>query len=316
MKTMQSKYIPIDKSIISEGMVCEFDIFFPSDSSKKMNCLMPSGQPITSNEKVMIDTKELLYVLESEYPHYENLQSFLLESSGLAIPEIVSFEEHTLLMYKNASEVLNNLFANPEAPENYEASKKITHAMVDIVLDEEYTIKSLMSVASHDYYTHTHSINVAIYALTLGSYLKFTQTELSELGEAALLHDLGKSKINPNIINKNGTLSIKEYEEIKEYPVHGYTLGLKLGIKNRKILEAIRHHQEKMDGSGYPFKMKGKYIPYYARIIALCDIFDALTSRRSYKEPMTSFEALLLIKTDMKNYIDTNLLKSMIEMFR
>ena len=161
--------------------------------------------------------------------------------------------------------------------------------MVGTILHDDYAIKSLMSIATHDYYTHTHSINVAIYALSLGSFMKLKPDALSELGEAALLHDLGKSKIDAAIINKNGKLTDQEYAEMKKRPSLGYTIGLKLGIKNRKILEGIRHHHEKMDGTGYPFRMRGEAIPYYARIIGLCDIFDALTSRRSYKEPMVPF---------------------------
>jgi HD-GYP domain-containing protein (c-di-GMP phosphodiesterase class II) len=172
-----------------------------------------------------------------------------------------------------------------------------------------------MRIATYDYYTHTHSINVAIYALSLGSFLNFKSDELSELGEAALLHDLGKSKVDTSIINKNGKLSDKEFQEIKKHPALGYTIGLKLGIKNRKVLEGIRHHHEKMNGTGYPFGMRGESIPYYARIIAICDIFDALTSKRSYKESMSSFEAFLLMKTKMKGELDTELLNNMIKMF-
>ena len=173
-----------------------------------------------------------------------------------------------------------------------------------------------MTIASHDYYTHTHSINVTIYALSLGSFLGIKGHALAELGEAALLHDLGKSKVDIEIINKNGKLTDKEFEEMKKHPLLGYTLGLKLGIKSRDVLEGIRHHHEKMDGSGYPLRMRGEKIPYFARIIGICDIFDALTSRRSYKEPMTSFDALLLMKTTMKEHIDPKLLNSMIKMFR
>ncbi|SMP87573.1 HD domain-containing protein [Epsilonproteobacteria bacterium SCGC AD-308-P11] len=134
--------------------------------------------------------------------------------------------------------------------------------------------------------------------------------------EAALLHDLGKSKIDPAIVNKDGKLTDKEFTEMKKHPELGYAIGLKLGIKNRQVLEGIRLHHEKMDGTGYPFRMRGENIPYYARIIGICDIFDAMTSRRSYKKPMTSFEALLLMKTTMHTQIDPKLLKSMIEMFR
>jgi putative nucleotidyltransferase with HDIG domain len=173
-----------------------------------------------------------------------------------------------------------------------------------------------MKIATHDYYTHTHSINVAIYALSLGSFLGFNEVELEELGEAALLHDLGKSKIASEIINKKGKLTIQEFEIIKKHPNYGVSLGLKLGIKNKKILEGIKYHHEKMDGSGYPSGLYRDEIPLYAKIIGICDIFDALTSQRSYKRAMTSFEALKLMKVDMNKHLDIKLLNQMILMFK
>jgi len=89
-----------------------------------------------------------------------------------------------------------------------------------------------------------------------------------------------------------------------------------MGIKNKNVLHGIRYHHEKMDGSGYPSKLKGENIPKFARIVGLCDIFDALTSKRSYKEAMSTYDALSLIKKNMANHVDLNLLNEMIKMFK
>ena len=316
MNKKSTKYIPIDKSVIQEGMACDFTLFSASNSNAEMHSFKESGVSVTSEDILFIATQKHLYVAESEHEKYEQYRKNIIEAQKQKIIKHISFEEQALAIYSNAAEILNRLFSDPETLGHYEASKEIVNEMVGTILHDDYAIKSLMSIATHDYYTHTHSINVAIYALSLGSFMKLKPDALSELGEAALLHDLGKSKIDAAIINKNGKLTDQEYAEMKKHPSLGYTIGLKLGIKNRKILEGIRHHHEKMDGTGYPFRMRGEAIPYYARIIGLCDIFDALTSRRSYKEPMVPFEALLLIKTSMKGEIDMTLLKKMIEMLR
>ena len=306
------KYHAIDKNIIQEGRVFKFKVFIASESKKKMYSFKERGEVITKEDVIIaIDTQDILYVEDSEYLEYEEFKN-----SSSTIKKNISFNEKSALIYENASNILNNLFNAPEVSGNYEASKGVVNNIVETILDDEFSIKSLISIATHNYYTHTHSINVAIYALSLGSYLKLKPKELSELGEAALLHDLGKSKIDANIINKDGKLTDLEYEEVKKHPALGYTLGLKIGIKNRKILEGIRHHHEKMDGTGYPFFMRGERIPYYARIICICDIFDALTSRRSYQEPMSSFEALSIMKVKMKNELDIKLVNQMIGMFR
>lgn len=314
---MKAKYFPIDKLIIGDSTAYDFSMYIKSTSHNDMECFKEKGCVFTSAEITIVNTSQKLYVSEDEYFIYKEYYNIFLEiSEKKQEQKHISFEDKTFAIYNNASKVLNDLFLNPEAPANYEATKEVVSNMVLTVQDEEFAIKSMMKIASHDYYIHTHSINVSIYALSLGSFLGISEKFLSSLGEAALLHDLGKSKVNTEIINKNGKLNDEEFQEIKKHSLLGYTIGLKLGIKNRDVLEGIRHHHEKMDGSGYPLRMKGENIPYFARIIGICDIFDALTSRRSYKEPMNSFDALLLMKTEMKNHIDPKLLNSLIQMFR
>ncbi len=312
-----AKYLQIDKNILQEGRKFEFNIFISLNLKKEINYFKKAGAGVTNDEMSVIDTQELLYVKESEYAAYEFFKNNgKTDSTDMKIRKTVSFNEKTTDIYKNASSILNNLFSDPETLGNYESSKVVVNNIVETILDDKFTIKSLMSIATHDYYTHTHSINVAIYSLSLGSFLGFREEVLSELGESALLHDLGKSKIDKEIINKNGQLTDEEFKEIKKHPALGHAIGLKLGIKKRNVLQGIRHHHEKINGSGYPFGMRGENIPEFARIIGICDIFDALTSKRSYKEPMSSFEALILMKTKMKYEIDMTLLADMIKMFR
>ena len=133
---------------------------------------------------------------------------------------------------------------------------------------------------------------------------------------ASILHDLGKSCVDPNIINKNGKLTKSEFEEIKQHPVYGYDLALNMGITDKRILSGIRSHHEKLDGSGYPDGLKDQQIPLFARIIAVCDVFDALTTKRSYKDAMKSFEAIKLMKEQMSNHLDMKLVNALIQMFK
>jgi len=310
---VSTKYLVIDKNIVSEGVTFGFDIFVLS-SDKEMDCFKENGSTFTNDDKVIVDTKSALYVQEDEHAEYEKYyKSFLLNQQEL---ENLKLNQQPTAIYEKASSVLNDFFANPETLSNYEASKEIVDDMIETILEDNFTIKSLMDIATHDYYTHTHSINVSIYALSLGAYMQMQPETLSKLGEAALLHDLGKSKIDTAILNKNGKLTDKEFSEIKRHPDYGYKIGLSLGISNKNILDGIRHHHEKVDGSGYPSGLKGKEIPMFARIIGICDIFDALTSRRSYKEAMSTFDAIKMMKLKMNNHVDVKLLDKMIRMFR
>ncbi|MDO8453920.1 MAG: HD domain-containing protein, partial [Sulfurimonas sp.] len=162
--------------------------------------------------------------------------------------------------------------------------------------------------------THTHSLNVSVYALCLGAALGLKEEKLVPLGRAALLHDLGKSKINYEVINKNGVLSQEEFEEMKSHPSLGYDIAINIGINDKNILDGIRHHHEKLDGNGYPDNLKEHEIKLFPRIIGICDVFDALTTRRSYKEAIRSFNALQIMKLEMNAHLDMKILNVFIKM--
>lgn len=307
-----TKYLAIDKKIISEGVSFKFNIFMLS-SNHQMNCFKENGNSFTNSDKNIIDSVDVLYVEEGQHNEYEKFYETFLDNQE-SIENIKP--NKTSIMYQQASVVLSNLLSNPEAKSNYNDSKEVVKEMVETVISDTFTLKTIMDIVTYDYYTHTHSINVSMYALSLGAYMKMQPETLYELGESALLHDLGKSKISPSIITKNGTLTNQEFIEIKKHSDIGYKLALNLGIDNKNVLDGIRYHHEKMDGTGYPSGLKGSEIPLFARIIGVCDVFDAVTSRRTYKEAITSFEAIKLMKLEMNNHIDIKLLNKMIMMFQ
>ncbi len=128
------------------------------------------------------------------------------------------------------------------------------------------------------------------------------------------MHDLGKSKVDHDLINKPGRLSDAEFMVVKNHPALGYDLLKEMHEADAMILNIVRHHHEKLDGSGYPDGLKDKEIDFYARIVTIGDIFDALTTRRSYKPALSTFEALGLMKNKMAHELDTVLLRHFIEM--
>ena len=140
--------------------------------------------------------------------------------------------------------------------------------------------------------------------------------DLLNLGISSLLHDLGKSKIDSTIINKNGLLTDVEFVEVKNHPYYGWLIAQEIGISNKDILDGIVYHHEKIDGTGYPKGLKGDKIPLYAKIISICDAFDAISTKRTYKDSISSFGALLLMKKEMSNSFDIHLVNSFIQMLR
>ena len=219
-------------------------------------------------------------------------------------------------IYKYASQTVYNFFANPESFVFYEATKDIVNQLVQMIAQDEKSIRKLqVEVIEDGYYIHIHSVNVAIYSISLGICLNLSLEDLRELGEAALLHDIGQTKIDNLIINKNGKPTDDEYQEIKNHLDVGCSIMQRLGIRNIKVWQGVKQHHEKIDGSGYPLGLKGRQISLYARIICLCDIFDALTSKKNSKESIVACEAVELIKNEMKGQVDATLLEKMIEIF-
>ncbi len=306
------RYKSIDKRLITEGQHLDFTTYESNETKTQMNLFLQSDTVVDGNSKVRLREIESLFVIDEEYEKYQQYAQKHLKN--IAKNKDVSFADKADIVYSKASEVMDELFQNPDSLANMQKSQDIVDGFVNLVLQDEATLASIMKIAAHDYYTHTHSINVSIYSLSLAKFLGLKDKDLEDIGMSSMMHDLGKSKVDWEIINKNGKLTDMEFDHMKKHPAAGYDLALKLGITDKRILAGIRSHHEKLDGGGYPDGLKDKEISLFPRIIAVCDIFDALTTKRSYKDAMTSFEAISLMKKQMQGHVDMRLVDSLIKM--
>ena len=141
------------------------------------------------------------------------------------------------------------------------------------------------AVEAKDTYTRGHSDRVSKYSVLIGKYLGLSDSDLKTLEVGGLFHDIGKIGIPDSILLKESKLTDDEYSQIKNHPAIGaHILGSADIFKD--IIPIVKHHHEKYDGTGYPGMLKGEEIPYLARIAAVADTFDAMTSRRSYRGPI------------------------------
>ncbi|MEP7326925.1 MAG: HD-GYP domain-containing protein, partial [Gemmatimonadota bacterium] len=148
------------------------------------------------------------------------------------------------------------------------------------------------SIESSDQYTHGHCSRVADYGIMVARQLGLDEEQLTTIRLGAYLHDLGKVKVPHEVLNKPGKLTVEEFEVIKMHPVWGIELLAAVEFP-WDIKPIIRWHHEKFDGSGYPDRLKGDEIPLSAQIICIADVYDALTTNRSYRKAMTRAEALV-----------------------
>lgn len=155
----------------------------------------------------------------------------------------------------------------------------------------------LHNMPVHDDSIYEHSMNVALISATIGKWLKLPEADINGLLLAGLLHDLGKTEIPAELLNKRGRLTDEEFAIIKSHPKKGYELIRNIPL-DVKIKEACLLHHERCDGSGYPFGVSGNKISLYAKILAIADVYDAMTSPRSYRQALCPFKAIEIFEQD------------------
>lgn len=165
---------------------------------------------------------------------------------------------------------------NQELSDTYE---KLERAYLDSIQTLRYTVEA------KDPYTRGHSDRVSAFSVLLGKYLGLSETDLRTLEVGGLFHDIGKIGIPDSILLKESKLTDDEYSEIKNHPSIGAHILCNASIF-QDIIPIVKHHHERFDGKGYPGKLKGEEIPYLARVTAVADTFDAMTSKRTYRNAL------------------------------
>ena len=183
----------------------------------------------------------------------------------------------------------------------------------DAIFQKEIIFSMVNMLEIHDIYTKGHSESVAKYSKLLAQYVKMDEETVDTIYWAGLVHDIGKILISKDVINKKGKLTNAEYEEIKKHPTFGYK-ALNESKATENIAKIVLSHHERIDGLGYPNGLKGNEIPIESKIIQIADSFDAMISKRSYKESITKEGALEEIRNNLNKQFDYELGLKFIEM--
>ena len=188
-----------------------------------------------------------------------------------------------------------------------ESGYKIVDDIFDSITRNYNAILGLVKLRRRDEYTYTHCINVCVLASLLAVHVGHPPEVTKKIGLAGLFHDIGKAHIADEILNKKGRLTAEEFMIMKKHPELGLR-HVKGSNLPEEIINGIYEHHEKLNGTGYPRGLKGDEISETARIISIVDIYDALTSRRVYKDPMLPHQALCLMYSMRGEELDERLL--------
>ncbi len=273
-------------------------------------------------EEVWIDTDKGLDVAhESEKGtrqlDAENGTTSQQESAVTAPARSSMMEEmaRATRIYSHSKSIVRTMFAEARlgrAVDRHSAEKlveEISHS-----LDRNpWALISVARLKTADEYTYMHSVAVCALMMALARQLRFDEAETREAGLAGMLHDLGKARIPLQILNKPGRLSDAEFEVIKRHPEAGHKLLQDMGGIGEMALDVCLRHHEKLDGTGYPHGLSSENISKYARMGAVCDIYDAVTSNRPYKKGWDPTESLRKMATWTQDHLDERIFHAFVK---
>ena len=234
------------------------------------------------------------------------------------VPQIARFEEElpaARQIYHAAKTIVQNAMHDTRLGRaiNMDEVNRVVSDMTDSVLRNPDALTSLSRLKQFDEYTFFHSVNTSILAMSLGRHLEFDRNALHQIGVGTLLHDIGKTKVPPEILNKPGRFEPHEMEIMKQHVLRGVEfLSTTTGLGDSYLRPALEHH-ERVDGTGYPHRRMRSDLSQFGLMAAVVDIYDAITSDRCYHKGRAAHEALqFLYRLALEGHLDTTLVQQFI----
>lgn len=247
---------------------------------------------------------------------FENIRKYADDLIRRNIQNPNLSEDDRLRPLKNSALlVVEDLFEKP-TPENIQRSMKVVGSFVYVLMKEPKSYLHLNRLSDHDPYTLRHSVGTSVNCIILAKKLGITdEKELVNVGMAGLLHDIGKVNVRREIINKNGPLDELEWEEMRNHAQAGYEIIKNDPNLNERTKRAVWEHHEDRNGTGYPQGLKQEDTDLFSRIVCICDVFNALTTDRTYSKARTPFDAFQLMRDKIAHKIDDGLFQELVKIY-
>jgi len=311
-----SDYLPINTCSLRSNTTVGCDLYLLVETKSESRYVLYSrGDAVfEDNKRGMLWGKNIstLFIQKDDQEkYYEYLENNFKEIiTDVRIPP----DERTKIVHSAATNLLKDLFNDPRTG-NINRIKTFAHNMVDYILREGRAARSLLKIAIHEYHTYTHSVNVAAVGTLFAKELGFGDEDLKHFCAGILLHDVGKTRISTDILNKKGKLTKEEFARVKKHPEMGVEILKETGNGFTVEYMITLQHHENYDGTGYPHGLKKDEILRCGKIARIIDVYDALTTIRPYAKAMRPFAALVEMKDNMLNCFDKELLVRFIRFF-
>ncbi len=264
-------------------------------------------------ERLMAHAVTSLYLRKKdEKAYYDYVETNI---QAIIRDDLLPGEKASQLVYESSARVMEDTFADPRSGRNVQRAHSMVEATVLSILKDPEALWHMTAMAQHDYYTYTHCVHVCMFLVTAcRDLLGITdKAMLQHVGLGGLFHDIGKSQIPEDILNKPGKLTAEEFEQIKAHP----EMGARIVKRDRKMShtsgQIVRAHHEHFDGGGYPFGLVGEGIGKITRLATIIDVYDALTTKRAYAGAREPYQALELMLDTMARQFDAPLLRAFVK---
>ena len=216
--------------------------------------------------------------------------------------------------HRQAKSIIKGFFKTMRNGHSFDAAvaKRAVKQCVSSVIANQEAMVWLGLLKDVDEYTAEHSLNVAVYSITLGRAEGLSPADLETLGLCGLLHDMGKAKVPLDVLNKEGALSETEFDLLKKHTTYGYEMLMSKQDVPEIAADVAHTHHERLNGRGYPQKLHGNKISYFSRIVAIADAYDAITSTRVYSPAKTALEGLRILLGAQGSHFDAELVNKFI----
>lgn len=304
------------------GMVLAADVVTP-----KGQLLIPSGTEISEKHLFRMNLYQILsatITVPSATDHASDAETSDLDEDFPLLPEEINASERWLnrtesflrfsKMFGKVEVVVREQFellASGKAI-NQEKLLASTQTLMGSVRLKSDLFAYMSHLKSEHDHTYVHSVNVGILCNIFGQWLKYTPQDIEELTLAGILHDIGKLKTPYYLLNKIDPLTPDEFQQLKAHAELGYEMVAHMDTSPR-VIEGVRYHHERNDGTGYPLGLSKEAIPDFAKIIAIADVYDAMTSGRSYHKKFSPFKVIQLFEQESYGYLDTKHLLTFLE---
>jgi len=304
--------MPVKLATLLTNTVVGVDLYLMSGQDQRLMLYRGLKLPFTEEHRVRLLDAGIgtLYIQKVDrrayYRYIENNLPTIIGADD--IPE----SEKVEALFYSACELTNEIFANPASKETFRRSESFVADTVDYMVSRQYLHQLLQTVPA-EYFVNTHSVTVCGITTPLAGAMGVEGADLVECGCGALLHDVGKSVVHPDILNSRKKLDETQMRQVRRHPQEGLKLLGQIGDISPGVHAVVLEHHETHDGTGYPGARKGTETHLYARIVHVADVFAALTANRPYASAVGTFTALSIMTQEMRGKLDPLVLRKFVQ---